>query len=337
MPAASGSRPSSASSSVVLPLPFGPAIASRSPQPTSRSSGPSRNEPRSTTASSSRTTTSPLRAAGASESWSSHGSYGFSTVSTRASFARVRPLHVLRLLLLAALAVAAALPLGHAALLLLDAPALGDRRLPAAVVTLAPPLALGLVVAPAAAVLRRAARPLVELDDARDGAVEEGAVVRDDDDRAWMRGERALEPGEPGEVEVVRRLVEQEDVEAAAEHGRERRARLLPARAGAGGVPLLREIADRERRRRAPDATGVRLLQSGEQAQQRRLAGAVRADEPDPRARRHDEVDVREDDLGSVRLRDSGRDERAGKARHAQRPPTTWELGQGRMRRVSCA
>src|SRR5947207_426312 len=66
----------------------------------------------------------------------------------------VRPLHVLRLLLLAALAVPAPLPLGHPALLLLDAPALGDRRLPAPVVTLAPPLALGLVVAPAAAVLR---------------------------------------------------------------------------------------------------------------------------------------------------------------------------------------
>ena len=49
-PAASGRRPSSASSSVVLPLPFGPAIASRSPQLTSRSSGPSRNAPRSMTA-----------------------------------------------------------------------------------------------------------------------------------------------------------------------------------------------------------------------------------------------------------------------------------------------
>src|SRR5204862_7433473 len=67
----------------------------------------------------------------------------------------VRPLHALRRLLLPALAVAAALPLGHPALLLLDAPPLGDRRLPAAVVTLAPSLALGLVVAPATAVLRR--------------------------------------------------------------------------------------------------------------------------------------------------------------------------------------
>jgi hypothetical protein len=181
----------------------------------------------------------------------------------------VRPLHVLRLLLLAPLAVAALLPLRHAALLLLDAPALGDRRIPAAVVQLAPPLSLGLIVAPAAAVLLRAARPLVELDDARDGPVEEGSVVGDDHDRAGVGRERSLEPGEAGEVEVVRRLVEEEHVEAAAEDGGERGARLLPAGASAVSVALLREVADGERRRGAPDPAGVGLLEAGEQAQQR--------------------------------------------------------------------
>jgi hypothetical protein len=132
-----------------------------------------------------------------------------------------------------------------------------------------------------------------------------------------MPGQRALEPGEAGEVEVVRGLVEQEHVEAVAEDGGERRPRLLPARARAR-VPLLREVADRERRRSAPDAPRVGLLEPGEQSEERGLAGAVRADEADPRARRHDEADVLEDDLGSVRLRDSGRDERAGEARHAR-------------------
>src|SRR3954451_16809708 len=136
-----------------------------------------------------------------------------------------------------------------------------------------------------------------------------------------MRGERTLEPGETAEVEVVGRLVEQEHVAAAAEDAGERRPRLLPARL-AGAVPLLREVADREGRRRAPNAPRVGLLEPGEQAKERGLARAVRSYEPDPRARRHDEADVLEDDLGSVRLRDSGRDERAGKARHAQRPPT---------------
>ena len=60
------SLPSSARSSVVLPAPFRPMIATRSPQPTSRSIGPSRNAPRSTTAPARRATTSPLRERGAS-------------------------------------------------------------------------------------------------------------------------------------------------------------------------------------------------------------------------------------------------------------------------------
>ena len=126
----------------------------------------------------------------------------------------------------------------------------------------AAPLALGLVLAPAPAVLGRATRPLVELGDARDGAIEEGAVVGDDDGRAGMRRERPLEPGEAGEIEVVRGLVEQEDVEAAAEDGGERRTRLLAARARAGTIPLLREVADRERRRSTPDASRVGLLEA---------------------------------------------------------------------------
>ena len=60
-PAVSGTRPSSASSRVVLPLPLGPTMATRSAQPISRSTGPSVKSPRSTTAPSSAATTSPLR------------------------------------------------------------------------------------------------------------------------------------------------------------------------------------------------------------------------------------------------------------------------------------
>jgi len=40
--------------------------------------------------------------------------------------------------------------------------------------------------------------------------------------------------------------------------------------------------------------------------QQGRLPRTVRPDEADPRTRRHDEVDVREDDVCSVRFRDAG-------------------------------
>ena len=83
-PDVSGISPSSARSNVVLPLPFGPRIAIRSCQPISRSIGPERRSvPRCTTACSSRTTTSPLRADGASCSRSSQPSHGFSTTSSR--------------------------------------------------------------------------------------------------------------------------------------------------------------------------------------------------------------------------------------------------------------
>src|SRR4029077_3678279 len=107
----------------------------------------------------------------------------------------IRPLTVLRLLLLATLPVAASLPVGHAALLLLDAPPLADRGVPTPVVALSAPLALGLVVAPAAGVLGRAARPLVELDDAGHGAVEECAVVGTHHARAGERRYTTITPG----------------------------------------------------------------------------------------------------------------------------------------------
>ena len=49
-------------------------------------------------------------------------------------------------------------------------------------------------------------------DDAGDSAVEEIAVVRDGDDRALERGKVFLQPLDGVEVEVVRRLVEQQNV-----------------------------------------------------------------------------------------------------------------------------
>ena len=59
---------------------------------------------------------------------------------------------------------------------------------------------------------------------------EELAVVRDEHDATAQAGDEGLEPVEPGEVEVVGRLVEQDDVEAAEQQGGQRRAGRLPAR-----------------------------------------------------------------------------------------------------------
>ena len=54
--------------------------------------------------------------------------------------------------------------------------------------------------------------------------------MRDDDDSGVERPQLPLEPLEALDVEVVRRLVEQEQVGIAAERPRQRRARQLAAR-----------------------------------------------------------------------------------------------------------
>jgi len=63
--------------------------------------------------------------------------------------------------------------------------------------------------------------------------VEEVAVVRDENEPAREGEEPLFEPVEGGEIEVVRRLVEEEEVRLLREDGCEGRARLLPA--GEGG------------------------------------------------------------------------------------------------------
>src|SRR5690242_8492088 len=82
-PADSGRRPSRAPSSVDLPAPLAPVIATRSAQSTCRSIGPSVNGPRWTTAPRSAATTVPARGAAAISIRSSHSLRGSSTTSSR--------------------------------------------------------------------------------------------------------------------------------------------------------------------------------------------------------------------------------------------------------------
>src|SRR5207244_13054838 len=65
--------------------------------------------------------------------------------------------------------------------------------------------------------------------DLRD-VVEEVAVVRHEHDRARVSGEELLEPADRLRVEVVRRLVEEEEVRVLHEHPAESDAALLAAR-----------------------------------------------------------------------------------------------------------
>ena len=63
--------------------------------------------------------------------------------------------------------------------------------------------------------------PAVDLDDAGGEALEEGAIVRDEHHGARIVGEEVLQPGDCVDVEMVRRLVEQQDVRLRHQRPRE--------------------------------------------------------------------------------------------------------------------
>src|SRR5262249_17782300 len=101
-------------------------------------------------------------------------------------------LHVFRLLLLAALAVAAPPPLPHPPRLFVEALALGDVACVRRLVPVARGHALGDVLAPAARVHADAPGLGLELDDAGH-PLEERAVVRNGDEPAAVRVDEPLE------------------------------------------------------------------------------------------------------------------------------------------------
>jgi len=239
---------------------------------------------------------------------------------------------------------------------LLDAPGLVARlRLQQRVAR----LALDEVVVIVARVDREAGRR--QLGDRGDHAVQEVTVVGDDDDGARVAGEEILQPGERLEVQMVRRLVEQQErgrqqqqagqrrahppaprelghrtrqlvgteamLEVAVARGqrlgrrrgqrrrhvfhvtlerpdvREAGERFRQHRALAAGGGLLREVADGGGAR-AAHAPHVGIVETGEDAAERRLAGAVGADEPDPLPLRDAPRQIAEEDLPAERLGD---------------------------------
>src|SRR5690606_10627134 len=106
-----------------------------------------------------------------------------------------------------------------------------DRALTRLLLLLLDRETLLLLLEPGAVVaLPRNAVAAVELEDPARGVVEEVAVVRDGDDRAWILGQEALEPRDGFGVEMVRRLVEQQHVWPRQEQPAERHAAPLAAR-----------------------------------------------------------------------------------------------------------
>ena len=118
----------------------------------------------------------------------------------------------------------------------------------------------------------------VEFDDARRHAVEETPVVGDEDDARRRADQELFQPLDGADVEVVGRLIEQEQVGRHRQRLREREALLLPAG----------ECADacvRIERKALDDALGLRFegprlarlqlaLQRVQAVEQRRLVGA---------------------------------------------------------------
>ncbi len=168
------------------------------------------------------------------------------------------------------------------------------------------------------AALMQARDAAVEPDGGTAEIGEEAAVVADHDDRRTDRGERLFQRLDGDHVEMVGRLVEEQDVRVRRQHTGERRATAFatgqalrvfcageielveqPPHAvrivagaqarrdegfrgrEAGEIRLLREIA--HRRAGLQEAlTGIGLDQPRRDPQQRRLAGAVAADQRQP-------------------------------------------------------
>ena len=173
--------------------------------------------------------------------------------------------------------------------------------------------------------------------------VDEPAVVRDEDDRPFELEERLLQPFARVEVEVVRRLVEQEQIRAAEDDAGEGEAPLLASREGphlllhrvapevekGEEVPclaveearvevandvedcpgrrevshLLVVVADEDSRSRH-GAPRDRYQDAGHRLQERRLPAAVRSPQGDPLSAPQEERDGREERPGLGVARD---------------------------------
>ncbi len=104
----------------------------------------------------------------------------------------------------------------------------------------------------------RAQQAAVEFDDARRDAVEERAVVRDDDGGGPVE-QQLLEPLDAVDVEVIGRLVEQQQLRFQRERRRERRTLALAAGQSATAPPRHRGRTDAGIRPAAPRRASARV------------------------------------------------------------------------------
>src|SRR5450756_569435 len=189
-----------------------------------------------------------------------------------------------------------------------------------------------------------------ERKDAIRDAVQEIPVVRHEDDGAREVREAVLEDLKRREVEVVRGLVEDEQVRLLQHEPREEQPALLAAREATHlhvllllleqepvevapdvderaavidvvpfGADRLRDgrlrietvaaLLERDRLEifRVEDLPRVGLFRSEQDPEKRRLSAPVRPEKADPARRRHEEVEIREEDVPAIGLADAFR------------------------------
>ena len=121
--------------------------------------------------------------------------------------------------------------------------------------------ALALVGLPATGVARRAGLVQTELHDLRDRCREKVAVMGDDDDPAAVRVDQRREPDEAVAVEIVRRLVEEDGIEARhSQRGEPDAGGLAAGEIAKGSIEQVRGQPDLARSRRKP-RVGVRAAE----------------------------------------------------------------------------
>ena len=220
-----------------MPPPLGPVTPTRSPRSTCRSTGPRVKSPRRTTAPRATATTLPERGAAAMVYCSSHSFRG--SADLRQSLDQSLRLPSLRGLLLGLLdakvstdLVVVLLPGGrftHAGIHPgpLHAPAFLETRLAVGVLLEGLPrmpsghLALGQVGVVAAAVDTDGLLRQIQLDHRGDAPGQELPVVRHHHHADPLAGDEPLQPGQPVQVQVIRRLVQQQHVEAGQQQCRQ--------------------------------------------------------------------------------------------------------------------
>ena len=112
----------------------------------------------------------------------------------------------------------------------------------------------------------RAQQAAVELDDARGHAVEERAVVRDHDRRPASSRDEVLDPRDAVDVEVIGRLVQQQQVGLERERQRQRRALSSRRPTRSRAWPPRRGRSDAGTRRAAPPCASARARRESRRA-----------------------------------------------------------------------